>query len=201
MSNSYPFNVIIPAAASILGVIVGAAITFISIRLTAKESRVSTVHEKMSSCLVQTFDIVWEMMHLLDHVAHGVYYRKVDTEEFKETAYDRYWRELDRLTEENRALVSQQILYFPKDLLEELKEIDKLLNKARYKVKKVKPNEKNVYPNTSDVQSVIDEARPILMSFRERARAYIGADKLEPITPLEEVILLKTLEEKQKKES
>lgn len=201
MEEDNLLSVIILATVSILGILITAVIAIISIRKTARESRVSTVHEKMSSCLVQTFDIVWEMMHLLDHVAHGVYYRKVDTEEFKETAYDRYWRELDRLTEENRALVSQQILYFPKDLLEELKEIDKLLNKARYKVKEVKPNEKNLYPNTSDVQSVIDEARPILMSFRERARAYIGSDKLEPITPLEEVTLLKTLEEKQKKES
>ncbi|MBA7647376.1 MAG: hypothetical protein GH143_08420 [Calditrichaeota bacterium] len=192
---------IITALVGIFGAIVGAVIVLFSVRLTARESRVSTIHEKMSACLIQTFDNIWEMMHLLDHVANRVYYRTVDTGEFKETAYDRYWRELDRLTEENRNLFSQQILYFPKDLVEVLKEINRLLNDARYEVKKVKPNDKHTYPNTSNVKSVIDKARPLLKSFREQARAYIGSDKLEPITPLEELPLLKALEEEQKKES
>ena len=102
MSNGILSSVIIPVAASIIGVIVGAAITFISIRLSARESRVSTVHERMSSCLVQTLDIIWETMHLLADVANRVSYRTLDTEEFKETAYDRYWRNLDRLMEDNR---------------------------------------------------------------------------------------------------
>jgi len=193
-------SVIILATVSILGILITAVIAIISIRKTARESRVSTVHEKMSSCLVPTFDIAWEMIHLLDHVANRVYYRTVDTGEFKETAYDRYWRELDRLTGENRTLFSQQQLYFPNEIVETLEEIDQLLNKARYEVKKVKPNEKHVYPDTSNVESVMEKARPLLKRFKEQARAYIGSDELKRITPLEEP-RLQALEEVQMKES
>lgn len=201
MEEDNLLSVIILATVSILGILITAVVAILSIRKTARESRVSTIHEKMSACLIQTFDNIWEMMHLLDHVANRVYYQTVDTGEFKETAYDRYWKELDRLTEENRALFSQQILYFPKDLVEVLKEINQLLNDARYEVKKVKPNNKHIYPDTGNVKSIIEKARPLLKSFRERARAYIGSEKLEPITPLEELILLKTLDEEQKNES
>lgn len=99
----------------------------------------------------------------------------------------RYWRNLDRLTENNRALVSQQILYFPMKLVNTLKEINQLLNELRYEAKNVKPNDRHTYPDTGDIKSVMERAKPLLRDFREQARAYIGSEDIEPITPLEEL--------------
>lgn len=87
MSNNLLLE-IITVVVGILGILLTAIGANYSIRQTAKETRVSTTHEKMSSCLVQTFDIIWETMHLLDDVANRVNYHTFDTEEFKETAYD-----------------------------------------------------------------------------------------------------------------
>ncbi len=196
MSNNLLLE-IITAVVAILGILSTVIIANHSIRQTAKETRISTTHEKMSSCLVQTLDIIWETMHLLDDVANRVNYHALDTEKFKETAYDRYWKNLDRLTEDNRALVSQQILYFPKQLVHTLKEINQLLNELRYEAKKVKPNGNHTYPDTSDIKSVIERARPLLRDFREQARAYIGSEDIKPITALEELASREAFERKQ----
>ena len=186
------------ALVAILSILTTAIIANYSIRNTSKETRVSTTHEKMSSCLVQTLDIIWETMHLLDDVANRANYYTFDTEEFIETAYERYWKNLSRLTEDNRALVSQQILYFPKKLVNTLKEINQLLNELRYEAKNVKPNDKHIYPDTSNIKSVMEREKPLLRDFREQARAYIGSEDIEPITPLSELPSLETHEIKKR---
>ena len=89
-------------------------------------------------------------------------------------------------------------MYFPKKLVSTLKEIIQLLNELRYEAKNVKPNERHIYPDTGDIKSVMERAKPLLRDFREQARAYVGSDKLEPITPLEELPGIRALEKETK---
>jgi len=165
-----------------IGIAVTAIVAIYTIRRIARESRISNIHSELVSCLVDTVYLIEQVLSLLDDIANHRIYRAIPEEEITETAFDRYWRKIGELSDRFREIQSKQRLILPRKLYEKVQEIVLKINEARKLARNAKPNENYLYPNTSELKTVVDIA---ISSYREllhESRKYFGTDKLKPIS-------------------
>ena len=175
---------------------VGAIMAVWIISKTTKANRVSNIHSEMCSCLIETIFISKEILSLLEAITKGAFYRqKVPQGEFKDNAHSRYWKEIGNLSKEYRKIRAKQELIFPSSLLEKVKKVTKKLNEGNHLARYACPTDK-IFPDTTKLQEVVDDAKKAYQDFKKDARAYLGTPKLKRIT-MEEGLSLESDEEKE----
>ena len=166
-----------------IGATAGAAIY--SIRKTAQENRTSAVHIDMCRCLIGTVKILRQTLVLLGGVADKAIYTRLPTDEIIENAYTRFWRELEKLHQEYTLLVSQQLLLIPELLFRKLQVVVEKFNYAKNLAALVKPDERNIYPDTTELRQAVNEAGRHYREFVSKCRTYIGPNKLKALSDSE----------------
>lgn len=180
----------------IVSTVVGAVIAVWVTSKTTKANRVSNIHSEMCSCLIETIFISKEILSLLEAITKGVFYRqKVPQGKFKENAHSRYWKEIGNLSKQYKKIMAKQELILPSSLLEKVKKVTKKLNEGNHLARYACPSGK-IFPDTPDLQKVVDDAKKTYQDLKKDARAYIGTDKLKRIT-MEEKLLLESDKEKE----
>ena len=118
MSSTDLLMQIILAVVGILSILGTALIANYSIRKTAMESRISTVHKSMRNCLAETIDLIGNLFILAKAIETESLDRKVVSgEDTTESAWDRYWNHLDEIVDKSRRLYTEQLLYLPQSSL------------------------------------------------------------------------------------
>ncbi len=135
----------------------------------------------------------------MDDISRKVFYARVPENKFIETAYARYWREIQNLSQEFDINQSKQKFVLPKELYEKMQRLIDKINKAREVAKHLTPDGNNVYPDTEGLKPIIKEINSLYVDFVHTARNYLGVDKLKPFSMRQERILgIEEAEEKKK---
>ncbi|MHC4476296.1 MAG: hypothetical protein ACYTEL_11660 [Planctomycetota bacterium] len=128
-------------------------------------------------------------LDLLSAVANHVVYSSIPDGEIIETAYKRYWRELGHLSKSYKPLRAKHKLLFPKPLYDALLNTVKQLNQARKHARHAEPHDNYIYPDTSQLKSVVEQAKNTHNAFILECRKYLGTDRLGPISIGEDLAL------------
>ncbi len=91
---------IVQMSISVVAVGIPAIIAVVAIRKTARENRLSNVHHYMTDCIIDSIQIIKKPLGLLEDISNKVFYIKIPERDFIETAYDRYWREIKSISED-----------------------------------------------------------------------------------------------------
>lgn len=169
--------------------IAGILVAIWLVRKTAEANRITNTYSGMKSCLIETVLILDKVLTLLDGVARKVVYYRVPEKEAIETAYDRYWREIGFLAVRFKEMQSKQKLILPAKLYSRIQELIKEINSARELAKGAVPNEKHIYPDTSELQEKVKSATSQYKDFINNARSYLGTSMLTPFSKKSEDIL------------
>lgn len=164
---------IVKFIASLLGITLPTLFGIYSIRKVAEESRLSSVHAEMRACLIKAVEILGREVDLLDGVANGVTYRRRTTGQDVETAYTRFWREIDGMVAHYKEISAGLRLLLPKDLSDRLRDLVSSVNEA----KDLAADEFEL----SELRRAVDEAGKLYREFVNTSRAYIKADELKPL--------------------
>lgn len=173
-----------------IGIFLTTIIAIKNIRKAAIESRVSNIHREMTSCIIETVFLLNKILTLLREIAAKVFYLSIPEGNPIGNAYNRYWEDLGDYSAKFQILQAKQRIVFPKKLYEKCQELIKKLNEGRNIAQDLKPNEDNIYPDTSLLTPIVNDAISLHTDFLNMARKYSGADKLEPIV-IEEDLFLK----------
>jgi len=168
---------IVQTLISLVAVGIPAIIAVVTIRKTASENRLSNVHNYMIDCIIDTIQIIKRPLKLLENISNKVFYEEVLGEEFIETAYDRYWREIKSISESFSTIQNRQKFLLPNKLYTIMQKLVDKLNEAREESKCLKPEDK-IYPNTDKLKKIIAAANKLYVEFVNTARGYIGVDNL-----------------------
>ena len=95
------------------------------------------------------------------------------------------------MSKEFKKLQAKQRLLLPIPLYDKVQEILKYINEARKLALDAKPDEKYLYPNTTDLIKVVEKASETLKNMIDISRNYMGPDELKPISVLSELSLQK----------
>jgi len=174
---------------AILGVLVTTVVAIYSIRKTAEANRVSTVHNEMVQCVIDSIIKMRMTRNLLNEVANKVSYYNLPENKLIETAYVRYWREIQTITTEFKIIQAKQMFVFPKSLYEKMQNLINKTNEARDEAKHYNPETNNFTPGNNSLSECIKEINKIYVDFVNDARRYIGASALAPISVNNEEIL------------
>ena len=162
---------------SLVAVGIPAIIAIVVIRKTARENRVSNVHNYMVDCIIDSGRNIKRPLKLLESISNKVFYGSVPEGNFIETAYDRYWREIKSISEEFSTIQNRQKFLLPNRLYAIMQKLINKLNEAREESKHLMPEDK-VYPDTTELKKIIKEANKLYVEFVNTARGYIGVDNL-----------------------
>ena len=173
------------AMAPILAILSSAIVAIYVMLHTAREVRLSYVHEAMCKCLVRTLGLVRVQLDLLGDISSKVVYKNFDNTSINETAYDRYWKKIGTMAKEYSELIPEQRLFLHEDVYESLTGLVDSLNKANNLAKNCKPSNENIYPDVSELENVVAEAVVAYLTFVNKAREFVGADELTRIAPSE----------------
>lgn len=173
----------------ILGILITTLVSIFTIRKTAEASRVSNIHNEMLQCIIDSVVNIRKVSILLDDISRKASYFRIPGREFIETAYDRYWREIQNLSKEFNINQSKQKFVLPKNLYERMQKLIDKLNEARNEAKCLKPNNNNVYPDTQTLGEILKEINSLYVDFVHEARVYVGVDALKPFPIRKEYIL------------
>lgn len=168
---------IVQISISLVAIGIPAIIAIVAIRKTAKESRISSVHNYMVDCIIDSIRIINRPLKLLEGISNKVFYERIPERDFIETAYDRYWREIKLISEEFSIIQNKQKFLLPNKLYRVMQKLINRLNEAREESKHLMPKNK-VYPDTDDLKTIIKEANKLYVEFVNTARGYIGIDNL-----------------------
>lgn len=184
---------------SMAGILMTTLMALISIRKTAEANRVSNIHMKMTSCLVDTVAILGELISLLDDIDRHVIYENVSGSSVIETAYIRYWKKIGPFSKRFKEIQAMQKLVFPKKLYDGIQELIKEMNEARNFAKYAEPNNNNIYPDTNELRNAVNKASLSYRKFVNDARLYLGTNTLAPIVKKSEEILKAEIDNKESK--
>jgi len=173
----------------ILGILVMTLVSIVAIRKTAESNRISTIHNEMLHCIIDSIESIRKVRLLLIHISRKVVYSKLPENKVIETAYDRYWREIKDISEEFNLQQSKQKFVLPKDLYAKMQDLIDKINEAKSKVKYLEPDKNHFYPNTEDLETIVKEINSLYVDFVHEARVYIGVDALKPFSIEKEQIL------------
>lgn len=181
----------------ILGILITTLVSIVAIRKTAEANRISNIHNEMLQCIIDSVVNIRKVSILLDDISKKASYFRFPGHEFIETAYDRYWREIQNISNEFNINQSKQKFVLPKNLYERMKKLIDKLNEARGEAKCLKPDKNNVYPDTQGLENILKEINSLYVDFVHEARVYIGVDALKPFPIRKENILgIEEVEEK-----
>lgn len=166
----------------ILSILITTLVSIVAIRKTAEANRISTVHSEMLQCIIDSIISIRKISILLDDVSRSVSYSRIPEHKFIETAYTRYWREVQTISQEFNINQSKQKFVLPKKLYGKMQNLIVKLNEARNEAKKLKPDEKNVCSDTERLKSILTEVNSLYVVFVNEARVYIGVDALKPFS-------------------
>jgi len=169
-------------AYSLLGTLLVVWVAIFSIQKTAVANRVSRAHAEMTSCLAETVLLLQKDLSFLSAITRHVTYCNRRNDEVIETAYARYWRQVNDISDKFNSIEPKQLLVFPEEIHSPLQEILRLMNSAKDLAAEAKPDDKNVYPETEGLDRVVSEAIARYRSFINLARQYIGTDQLQAIS-------------------
>lgn len=173
----------------ILGILVTTLVSIIAIRKTAEANRVSAIHNEMLHCIIDSIESIRKVRVLLYNISRKTSYFRLPNNQFIETAYDRYWREIQDISEEFNLNQSKQKFVLPKKLYEKMQKLIDKINKAKNEVKDLKPDQNNIYPDTQELEKIVKEITSLYVDFVHEARIYVGADALTPFSTTKEHIL------------
>jgi len=176
-NNIYWAQWIFQILISLVAIAIPAIVAIFAIRKTAKENRISSVHNYMVDCIIDSIRNIKRPLKLLESISNKVFYESVPEGNFIETAYDRYWREIKPISEEFSIIQNKQKFLLPKKLYRIMQKLIDRLNKAREESKHLVPKNK-VYPDTEDLKKIIKEANKLYVEFVNTARGFIGIDNL-----------------------
>lgn len=174
---------------AILGILVTTFVAIYSIRKTAEANRVSTVHNEMVQCVIDSIVKMRMIRNLLNEVANRVSYYRLPENELIETAFVRYWREIQPITTEFKIIQAKQMFVFPKSLYEKMQNLIHKINEARDKAEHYNPASDTFTSGDNDLSEYIKEINNIYVDFVNDARRYVGASALVPISVNKEQIL------------
>jgi len=174
---------------SILGILATTWMAVYAIRKTAEANRISNTHSEMLSCLIETAFVLHESISLLDDIGRHVIYSDIPEEKIIETAYDRYWKTIGALSKEFKKLQSKQKLVLPINIYLNIQKVIEKLNNARELAKYSKPDENNIYPDTTELNKAITEAFGEYRKLINLSRKYSGPNALTPLSAKEDNIL------------
>lgn len=169
---------------SLLGIIATTVVAIVTIRKTGEENRLSDIHSEMRECLVESIRHLTCALNLLDDVANKVTYSMFPGDRIVETAYARFWREINDISGKMAELLPRNRLLLPRELLDDLNVLVDQLNEARGLAKYVEPNDLHVYPDTTALRQAVDQTGASYRHFINRCRQYIGSDRLAPLVDL-----------------
>lgn len=180
---------IISTGVLILCILVTTWVAIYSIRKTAEANRVSSVHNEMVQCIIDGIIKMRRVRNLLNDIANKVSYYRLPEHEFIETAYNRYWREIQTISIEFNLIQAKQMFIFPKKLYEKMQTLINKTNEAKEEAKNYNPQTNNFTPGDNRLNKIIKEINSIYVDFVNDARRYIGASALPPISVKNEEIL------------
>lgn len=173
----------------ILGILITTLVSIVAIRKTAEANRISNIHNEMLQCIIDSVVNIRKVSILLDDISKKASYFRIPGHEFIETAYDRYWQEIQNISNEFNINQSKQKFVLPKNLYERMQKLIDKLNEARNEAKCLKPDKNNAYPNTQGLEKILKEINALYVDFVHEARVYIGVDALKPFPIRKEHIL------------
>lgn len=169
-------------SAPIIGSLASTLVAIYVMLRTAREVRLTYVHEAMCKCLAHTLGLVRLQLDLLGDISRKVVYRNFSRGVITETAYDRYWNKIDLISKDFSELIPEQRLFLHKEVYESLTILVDLLNDANGLAKGCKPDDRHAYPNTSELVKTVEKAATAYRVFVNQAREFIGADELTKIS-------------------
>jgi len=173
----------------ILAMIITALVAVYSIRKTAEENRVSAVHNEMTQCITDSIIRMRMVRKLLNDIANKVSYYRFPEDELVETAYDRYWREIQTISTESKLIQAKQMFVFPRELYEKMQNLINKTNEAREEAKHYNPQVNDFTPGDNELKKIVKEINSIYVDFVNTARRYVRVDALDPISAKNEKIL------------
>lgn len=174
---------------SMFGILITTLVAIYSIRKTAEANRVSTVHNEMVQCVIDSIIKMRMTRNLLNAIANKVSYYRQPEQELIESAYIRYWREIQAISADFKIIQAKQMFVFPQKLYEKMQSLINKTNEAREEAKHYNPEENNFTPGNNKLSEIVKEINSIYVDFVNDARRYIGANALSPISVKNEEIL------------
>jgi len=173
----------------ILGILVTTLVSIIAIRKTAEANRVSNVHNEMLQCIIGSVVNIRKISILLDGIFRKSSYFRMPEQEFIETAFTRYWREIQNISEDFNIMQSKQKFVLPKELYEKMQKIIDQLNESSEEAKNLAPDNNNIYPDTTRLGEILKKINSLYVDFVHEARNRVGVDALKPFSIRKEYIL------------
>lgn len=171
-------------SAPMLGILITTLVSIVAIRKTAEANRVSNVHNEMLQCIIVSMVGIRKISILLDGISRNASYFSFPGDKLIETAYDRYWREIQIISNEFNINQSRQLLVLPKPLYEKMQKLIDKLNEARNEAKDLKSN-----GNNEKLREILKEINSLYVDFVHETRVYVGVDALKPFSIRKENIL------------
>ncbi len=173
-----------PALIGLLGALVGGGIAIFSVRVTAKQNRVTFIHEKMTACILETLDLYQSVFTHATAVGLRIAYLAPEENGQKsESAYERYWRNLGNWASTSTKLYAKQLLFFPRALLRQAKILNRSFNKIRNIISNLEPEytgESFIYPEDDyGLAEHLEKTKRQLDEFVNAGRAFVGSDMLK----------------------
>ena len=171
---------IITAPVSVISIVVTAFIAIRKIRQTAESQRVSAMHDRMSSCMIETFQLTRKLFLLLSDVAKGVVYVERETREkttAKTTAYDRFTQTHRKIAPQFDDLTPQHEILFPEEAFRITSKLYDAFNDAIELAYDKKPIN-GIYPDTNDLESRVETVYNVYKECLEIYRKYMGSNAL-----------------------
>jgi len=164
---------------SFLGIAATSIVAIIAIQKTARLNKVNKVHEIMLETLIEQLQSFEYILKLLTQVTYKVYFYKIPIHEKIESAYDRYWREIEKLSFTSNQLKTKRSLTLPSELNFEINKVIKKLNQAHDLAKDALPDAEFEH---TDLEKKVKETIESYNKALNVARKYIGTDALSKIT-------------------
>jgi len=183
---------LVTAAVGIVGIIATTIVAMYSIRKTAKESRVTSIHTEMLSCLVDTALLFSKLLNYLNEVSQKVVYQSIPDGADFGSAYQRYWQELGNISKKFKVIQAKQRFVFPKEIYKKTQDIIKGLNEARELAKDANPQSN---PDTTTLIRKVATVNTTFKEFLNLSRSYIGTQELGPISFDDDLFILSEEEE------
>ena len=174
---------------TIAGIIVTTIVAIYSIRKTAISNRISSVHSEMLNCMVEGTTYIRETISLLEAISKNVVYYKLPGKKYVESAFDRYWREIEPIANSFNKFQSKQKFLFPKALYEIMQEIIIKLNEAKKLVRALDSNSSTFATDSKPLRDKVAEIEQIYVDFIHSSRQYLGVDKISPISKEKDQLL------------
>ena len=179
----------IKTAIPILGILITTLVAIYSIRKIAAANRVSIVHNEMTQCIIDSIIKIRKINALLDGISKKISYYRLPNYELIESAYDRYWREIQTISAEFNPIQSRQMFVFPKILYEKMQNLINKINEGRHEAKNYNPKTDIFAPGNNKLKDIVKEIDSIYVDFVNEARQHVGVGMLKRISIKNEKIL------------